>query len=245
VVDPREVFRSVGDVWLVWLAGCALLAAMTVRAVRRAPGRGLPRLLFDEEGAAYSLSYVMVFPIYMLLVCLVVETSLVLMVKTGTVYAAYSAARSQVVWSSAHPDRMQERRRAAAVQAIAPFAAAGRAYAQGAGVPGVPSAAALLYARAYRDVIKGRAPSSYLVAKYLFAERATRVESVTAAEGDVAVRVTYEMPLHVPGAGRIIGQHASWPGARFYTRRITSTAVLPAERPVGPAHTLGIDYVSD
>jgi Flp pilus assembly protein TadG len=244
MIDIREIFRSVGDVWLLWLGSTAGLAALTAGAVKGFRRLSLARLLRGEGGAAYSLVYVMVFPIFMLLVCLVVETTLVLMVKAGTVYAAYAAVRSDAVWSSARPDRSSERRRLAAVQAMTPFAASGKMYAQGAGVD-PPSAEARRFYQAYREVAQGSTSEGYLLAKYQFAERATQVEDAEAGPGEVAVRVTYEMPLHVPGAGRVIGGRASWPGARFYTRRIRSTATLPDERPVGPSGTLGIDYVSE
>ena len=59
------------------------------------------RLANDEDGAAYTLSYVMVIPVYALLICLIIESVLMLTAKLGTVYAAYAAARTASVWSSA------------------------------------------------------------------------------------------------------------------------------------------------
>ena len=61
----------------------------------------LRRLAVEEDGAAYTLSYVMVIPVYALLICLIIETCLMLTAKLGTVYAGYAAARSASVWSSA------------------------------------------------------------------------------------------------------------------------------------------------
>ncbi len=52
----------------------------------------LQKLNRGEEGGAYTLSYVMVIPLLMLLVCAIVETTLMMSAKLGTVYAAYAAA---------------------------------------------------------------------------------------------------------------------------------------------------------
>ena len=60
----------------------------------------LRRFAHDEEGAAYSLSFVMVIPIYGALDVLDHRRTLILTAKLGTVYAAYAAARTASVWSS-------------------------------------------------------------------------------------------------------------------------------------------------
>src|SRR5262245_56396176 len=79
-------------------------------------------LALDEDGAAYTLSYVMVIPMYALLMCTIVEMALMLTAKLGTVYAAYAAARSASVWSSATEwEKAQEKAKTAAVQAMVPF----------------------------------------------------------------------------------------------------------------------------
>jgi hypothetical protein len=57
--------------------------------------------------------------------------------------------------------------------------------------------------------------------------------------------VEYEMPLHVPGVGRLFGQPAPWNGARFYTRRIGSTVMLDLEPPVSESGRLGLGYDAD
>jgi hypothetical protein len=162
-------------------------------------------------------------------------------------YAVYAAARAQIVWQVANPARFDEPARTAAVQAMVPFASSSRLHAAGAGIAGLPSPEALLYVQAYHHVVRGPAPDDYLAAKYEFARRATRVTSTgrpARSDGDVTVTVTYEMPLHIPGAGRLLGGPASWPGARFRTRTIVSRATLPGEGARNPTQTLGIDYVS-
>src|SRR6185436_5070173 len=83
----------------------------------------LQRLLSEEDGAAYTLSYVMVIPVYAILVCMIIESVLMMSAKLGTVYAAYSAARTASVWSSATTwDKTLAKSRQAAVQSMVPFA---------------------------------------------------------------------------------------------------------------------------
>jgi len=243
--NPSEIFRSVEDVWVLWAA-----AALALTALARGPRRagGWRRLLESEDGAAYSLVYVMTFPIYMMLVCLVIQSTLILVVKMGTVYAAFAAARAAVVWGPAEPPMGLEKARLAAVGAMAPFASSSSSHAAGAGVSGASSPAARRYFEAYRRYSRGPATANYLISKYRFAERATEVSpgATPARPGDdLTVEMTYEMPLVIPGAGRILGHRAPWPAARFWTRRIASSATLTDETPAGPDQTLGIDYVSD
>lgn len=57
-----------------------------------------------EEGASYALPYVLTFPIFVLLMAVFVQASLILTCKIGTVYSAYAAARVYIVWQSASED---------------------------------------------------------------------------------------------------------------------------------------------
>src|SRR6185437_5924062 len=84
---------------------------------------GVRHFIADENGAAYTLSYVMVIPVYAILICMIIETVLMLSAKLGTVYAAYSAARTASVWSSATTwDKTLAKAKQAAVQSMVPFA---------------------------------------------------------------------------------------------------------------------------
>src|SRR6185503_19043092 len=94
------------------------------RRTPRIPGPAtLRRLAIDEDGAAYTLSYVMVIPMYAILMCLIMETVTMLTVKLGTVYSAFAAARTASVWSSATTwDKTLVKAQDAASKAIVPFA---------------------------------------------------------------------------------------------------------------------------
>ncbi len=98
-----ECFRSVGDVWAVWLACFAILAWSLRRVVLRMNFRRLKRAMADERGATYVLPYMLTFPIYLLVMCLMVQSTMILLVKMFTMQAASATVRSAVVWRSAHP----------------------------------------------------------------------------------------------------------------------------------------------
>ena len=70
-------------------------------SLSRRAARAVRRLFCREDGGAYTLSYVMVIPVLTLLICLTVETTLMMSARLGTVYAAYSGARTACVWSTA------------------------------------------------------------------------------------------------------------------------------------------------
>jgi hypothetical protein len=195
--------------------------------------------LHRQQGAAYTLSYVMTFPLLVWLVALVVEATLLLSTKIGTVYAANASARAVIVWDAIDPPYARKQATTAAVRAMTPFASS-RA---------VHGSSTTLAAREFAEAFApyARLPMSdaanYLAAKYSYAERATRVEfqAPTAWNDDVEVTVSYEAPLHVPGLGLLIGRSAPF-GGQFRTCPIESLAILNNEGPASPNQKLQIDY---
>jgi hypothetical protein len=101
------IFESVIDIWLIWAAALLILALCCRRLIGRMHIANLRKFHCCEEGASYALPYVLTFPIFVLLMAVFVQASLILICKIGTVYSAYSAARTYIVWQSAgshHPD---------------------------------------------------------------------------------------------------------------------------------------------
>ena len=238
-----EYFRSVEGVWLAWAVSVALLAVLAWRAFRGFRWSHLRALHAEEDGAAYSLAYVLTVPFFMLLVCLVIQTTLILIVKMGTLYAAYAAARSGIVWRSADPGRAGEEARLAAVHAVTPFASSSGLHAAGNRV-GQATEGADDYAHAYRKLVHGPATTDYLRAKYFYADKATAVDlrkDSPDADGDLTATVTYHMPLVIPGIARWFGTPSPW-DHRFYTMEIVSKVALPDEAPQSESGTLGIQY---
>jgi hypothetical protein len=260
MVPVSEYFRAVEHIWLLWLGSAVALAWLGARALGRGRGSNWREVFTREDGAAYSLSFVMTFPFFLLLVCLVVETTLFLVVKIGTVHAAFAGARANIVWRTT-PTRAEDvnnrlakeqaalaKTQQAVVNAMAPFASSNLLHLQGAGIDGPSSPSAQRYYQAYAKYAKGDAAPAFIMAKYRFAAKATQVSvgppGATAAD-DITVTVTYHRPFIIPGIGRFIGEPAPWPGARFYTYAISSQVTLQNEAPRNPQQSLGIGYVAD
>lgn len=249
-----ELTRSVGPVWVAWgiaVFAFSLLAGRSLGRLRRVGIKGWHQ---DDSGAAYTLSYVMTFPIYALFMAVIVESSLMLSCKIGTVYAAYAAARSAIVWSSAQPGapgsaevtgRAQQKMQRAAALALIPFSSASPDHA----IPGGNGDASRSeFLAAYRAHYNDDATAGYLTRKYDYAFGATEVESPNLANhgpgDDIIVTVRFQYPFILPGIGRLLGGKP-FPGAKFYAVEMETTAQLQAETPQSESRTLGIEYQSE
>jgi hypothetical protein len=239
-----EVYwRSVEWVLAIWLGSAVLLLVLTVAIVRKLRRPSLRTLWQGEQGAAYVLSYTMVFPLYLYLVCLIIEATGLLLVKAGTIYAAYAAARSAVVWLPAEPaNQAQSRATLAALQCLTPFASPSDLHADG---PQPDTQEQTAYIREAGKRLRGPELNSYLQAKFRYAAKATRVDiqGGTCFEDPVRLRLTYQAPTYVPGVGRIFGQRSPW-GGKYYTVEVITEVVLPDETPQSENGKLGIPYES-
>jgi hypothetical protein len=203
----------------------------------------LHRFNRDEEGAAYTLSYVMVIPFYALFICMVIETALFMTAKLGTVYSAYAAARTASVWSSATTwEKTQKKAKEAAFRAMTPFASGTNPTIRDAGsVTAFPEAAG--YGLAYKRFAKDPVANSYLLAKYSYARQHVKVKfegPPKTWKSEIKVQVTYEFPFNVPGVGRLFGTYH--PVDQKYYYKITSQAILSNEGPKDGRKTIGIGY---
>lgn len=211
---------------------------ITNRCIKAAT-RQLPCLMRDEDGGAYTLSYVMVIPVLMLLICLIVETTLMMSAKLGTVYAAYSGARAASVWSSAAAGWSQAERHieAAAVQSFVPFASGSSLGNEGGSGEDVES-----YVRAYEAFAGKPVSNSYVEAKY---RNAKALLSITTSgrpsrwDSEITVKVAYRFPFQVPGIGRLIGEKGA--GGHYYYP-LESEVSLPNDGPQNEEQHLGIGY---
>ena len=193
----------------------------------------------DQRGAGYTLSYVLTMPIFLFMVCMIVETPLFLMAKLGTVHAANAAARSAVVHSSVEPwAEVQKRATRAGKQAMTPFAS---------GVQGkqhlvTGSDGLTAYVGAYTLRNKGTRGSFYAARKYAYAQNAVKVnlgEPPKSWNQPIKATVTYEFPFHVPGIGRLFGQPR--PGGA-YVLPLKTTVTLTNQAPQNETQDLGIGY---
>ncbi|MBY0525261.1 MAG: hypothetical protein K2R98_17775 [Gemmataceae bacterium] len=273
MIPLSEYFRSVEIIWGLWLASLVILIELTRRSVRTGRWRRWRRwriVLRAERGAAYSLAYVMSFVVWVLIVCLIIQCTLILIVKIGTVYAAYAAARSAIVWvPTAHPDQAPAKAQRSAVLAMAPFASSNALYAQGTGLG--TSAGQVGDANSFQSTYLKFADhpvgtTNYVPAKFRYAQKSTGARiyyqnpgtagapaafqpgDPVAWNAGITVVVAYDMPLDIRGWATILRTGKS----PFSYRRIVSQVTLSnegAQTPDDanvphnpPSRPLGVNY---
>ena len=120
--------ESVEGTWVIWFTSIVLLGIYVIRSLRSLRWESIESFLRDDEGASYALPYVLTLPFLLLIFCCALQGTLVLLVKFGTVHAAYAASRSASVWQGADPqgrrssDLVEFHADRAAVLAMTPFA---------------------------------------------------------------------------------------------------------------------------
>jgi Flp pilus assembly protein TadG len=244
--SPGQWIQGVEWIWLVWLVSLAIVFKMSCQALRRWRRPCWVVLARDEEGVSYSLSFVLLIPFYLLFVCVVFESTWLLLAKVGTLYAAHAGARSAVVWASAQPANLRTTRINQSVwSAMTPFATGSPSWL---GLSGDAFGDALDYAAAYNlyspasNDPNAQPGFGTMTNRYLTAASRTSWQQqvdTSRPDGDLTVTVTYRAPLHIPGAARILNPNGS---QNEYS--ITSKATLPNEAPASANGTLGIDYES-
>ena len=260
-----ELFYSVEDAWLISLCGCCVIVYSVYQALQSRHWLSWQGFFRDERGASYTMNYMLTFPFFLFTVCWTIQGCMILIVKIGVMHSAHMAARSAVVWRSADPysnqaglELAKEKASKAAMLALVPYASGLRSHeklyqfdfgALGRSLEAIP--AAIAYDRLYRQLAKNsaaqrRMPSSgFLQRKYRYAAAMTTVElgqHTNRFNEDLPVQVRFRMPIHIPGAGRLMGT-LHWSRTGFY-RDVTARATLPLETPETPDGRLGIEYDS-
>jgi hypothetical protein len=158
--------------------------------------------------------------------------------KLGTVYAAFAAARTASVWSSATTwEKTMAKAKSAATRSMTPFASGTHG-----GLTKVISKDALAYGAAYELYAKKPISATYLAHKYGYAQGHVKVEIQGPPEhsdSDITAKVTYEFPFDVPGIGRMLGKR-HFDGSYYY--EISSEVTIPNEGPQDDRKTIGIGY---
>ena len=243
-----SLFASIESAFIVGPV-CVVALLVLMRILRPKLVSLAPRVLVrDEHGSFYTISLVLVLPLYVLLICLIIESALMMVVKLGTVYSAYSAARSAMVWLPTDPVR-KDKVQLAAIQSMTPFASSFKRHQQHRMISvHTNNRHNQNYFAAYQRMPSNRQTRKYVSHKRNYAALATTTEIEAPAnnpDGEITVTVSYEMPFNLPGAGRVFGRRAPWPGARFRTRKITSKVRFTLQGPRGRRRTLGIGYAYD
>jgi hypothetical protein len=185
---------------VISMVGWFLLAMASARRFRATQ---IAKVASEEDGAAYTISYVMVIPCYALLMCIVIETSALFPAKIGSVYSAYAAARTASVWSSATDwDNAERKAIAAGRRAFVPFASSTHGL-----EPNAISKASASYVLAHGSFSDSPAREKYLLAKFNYAQRAVQVRiDQSDSRDEITANVTYEFPFNIPGVSRIFGE---------------------------------------
>lgn len=250
----RDVLlREAAAVWPVialWAISLIVLATLTARAAKSLSWREVARLLLDDGGAAYSIEYLLTLPLYMLFIALFIELSLIMVCKTGTVYAAFAAARVGIVWTGeSAPSDVDDAVTFAARRAFVPFASGLAEFHAGRGGQ-TPSADARKFVAAYeaynRAVANDRVFAKYVAAKYRYSFRTVeavvqkRAGPAAPWDEDFSVTVSYSYPFGTLGIGRAIGERAA---DGRYVYPLSTTVTLKSELPQTEETKLGIDYL--
>jgi hypothetical protein len=250
-----EDYAAIRNLWVVLALVVAGLLGLTIVTYRRCRRLwSMRQLSRAQTGAAYSMTMVITMPIYALLVCMIIETTLTLQLKIGAVYATFAGARGAVVyWPSEMPQEAIEKKvKTATVQAIAPFASSRSEHLQGISIAGGDAPQADDLYRAYATYCDGPISLDCLRYKLKYAWLATDVsvtqsdpnsgEPSSAANANLTVTVRYQMPFHT-AIGYLLGGTRSAGG--LCLREIRTTVTLQKEGVKSKTQTLGIHYDPD
>ena len=118
-LSPSTLIMSALSPWELGLGGFCVCAAGWIggRLFRRPRFTGEPHFfshLARDEKATAMLDFVLVFPIFAMIVLTFVQLSLLIHARLVVSYAAFAAARSAVVWLAQDPAEAQERAEKAA-----------------------------------------------------------------------------------------------------------------------------------
>ena len=238
--------ESLETLWYVWLVCAFVCLAVTVQALKSLRWRHLKKLATEEDGAAYTLSYVMVIPIYMLLMCMMIETPLIMSAKVGTIYAGYASGRSASVWASAGDwEQAEKKAKMAALKAFIPFSSGTQPLISG-GLPSPDQRRMLTKYGLAWTVVNGLNGElelpEYVVRKasYAIKNMKVEIEEPESWDSDITVNVTYDFPFNVPGIGRLLGERRTLDGRHIY--KLTTQVIVHNESPQNDDQTLGIGY---
>lgn len=213
---------------LVLASVLVLLAVLLIRALAsadRPPTRSLRRLASDETANA-TLDFTLVFPIFVMVILVLAQLSLLINARLVVGYAAFAACRSAVVWLEEGEAVAAERAEKAAEVGCLPISPANK-------VPGIGWVHALPVAPLYvhdlgsgvdfvRRVVRGGS-------KLAYSKLATDAEihlpsGQLGAHDPVTVEVEHRFYLSVPYGDRLFRDTGSGPfGLPFRTIRARFT----------------------
>jgi hypothetical protein len=235
----RSLFDGAQAQWAGWFLLLMVWMLWTPRLFRRDRRSSLWQVVRGEAGLSYAMGFVLTVPIYSLLCLTIVESTLLLSAKVGTVCAAYAGARSAAVWE-AFPALKQDRLEQSVVSNLTPFVLSGED-----STAGSPRANAQAHAQDYVKVLEKFREKPVIQSVMLphFRRVASRtqvtVDIPRKRQGqDATCTVEYRAPFLTPGVGRLFDPDGREP----FEIPIRSTVTLTLEFPKSANGSLGIAY---
>jgi hypothetical protein len=190
-----------------------------------------------EEGAAYSVAIALTLPLYITLLTVWIQATLLLMAQLGMFYAAFAGARAASVWDGTDVSEKTSNAqiRSAVRNAATPFVSGDARWTPSpATVSPLALAQAEAFASVYDEYLKSPAiPTEHLRSKRLHAQSSVEVgiDRHRAAGADsVTVHVEYAIPIALPVAGWFLGDEVRAPdGDAAYVRTLEASVTLATE----------------
>lgn len=243
---------GIEDVWLALLISLFSVTHLTAKLIIAFKVRRLSTLHREQTGATYMLPLVLTIPIYVLFITMIIECTLLLTAKVGSVGAAYSAARAAAVWlpyENAMPqdapdytplENRQTMVRLAAARAMFPYASGAPSHASDVVLDEFVAATAnqqIAVFRAYSG--NQNFDAEYLTRKFAYAYNSSTVEikyldpvsggeyadnEVPAFNAKIQLTLRYEAPIHTYGIGRLFGERSQF-GKHFIRPAVTTVTI--------------------
>jgi len=259
--------QDISFVLLLWLTAGTGLLTLSVVVITRSRQLSLRALWRGERGGTYSISLLMVLPLFTTLVALFIECNHLMLTKLGTYFAAYSAARSAAVWlpidireaanagleHDTVPTQSLERCRLAAARAMTPFTIDVDRVSEST-LPQRDIERLLRLATGFEQPFEPVHPApDYLRRKFVNAYSSTQVELTSPATKQrkqytqVAATVKHQAEFLVPGIGRLLSTLGNQGFGRAPTWPLSTTVALHVDFPRRTAtrteaYSIGVRY---
>jgi hypothetical protein len=104
----RQILEACLPIAIILIVACGLLN-LTIKLSRASwDWKRFKKLHRDQSGGVQSLAMVLTLPIFMAIICMIVQLSQLMIGMMGVHYAAYAGARAASVWVPAHSVRQND-----------------------------------------------------------------------------------------------------------------------------------------
>ncbi len=248
----NHYIAGVEDIWCLLGASVFLCVLLTWRLLRSMALHRIASFHREQSGATYMLPLVLTMPFYVLLITMIIECTLMLTAKIGSVGAAYAAARAAAVWlpyESAMPKTapdytpMEDRElmvRLAAARSMWPYASGSKSHVSDEPLGEFIDATIAQQIEVFQHYSGDQKfDLDYVYRKFAYALNASRISidyfdpiTGTVAEkpafnSKLQLTLYYEAPIHTFGVGRLFGEESQV--GKYFVRPIMTTVSIENE----------------